>query len=265
MKSRGIGFSEINAALIANEYSCHRGSNAILTAFNSNYVEKSLEKVWNELTFLNDETDLGFFKLRQVIDSQLKKRASYYKMINGQKVEDGFMSQIEGIIAEKDSKIRGDRADLLILEEAGSNPIFSKSFVKAEALTTLGGNKIGVIVAGGTGGDTGPQMAGLIDMYYNPQSVDILPFYHNYTPDGTWTFTCFMIPAYTALYKKGFVDERGVCDEERARTEFYDIERKKREATPKKLVEYCAEFCYTAEEAFALEGTNKFNKVLLTD
>lgn len=114
-------------------------------------------------------------------------------------------------------------------------------------------------------GDTGPQMAGLIDMYYNPQSVDILPFYHNYTPDGTWTFTCFFIPAYTALYKKGFVDERGVCDDERARTEFYDIERKKREATPKKLVEYCAEFCYTAEEAFALEGTNKFNKVLLTD
>lgn len=265
MKSRGIGFSEINAALIANEYSCHQASNSILTAFNSNYVEKSLEKVWNELTFLNDETDLGFFKLRQVFDSQLKKRASFYKIINGQKVEDGFMSQIEGIIAEKDSKIRGDRADLLILEEAGSNPIFSKSFVKAEALTTLGGNKIGVIVAGGTGGDTGPQMAGLIDMYYNPESVDILPFYHNYTPDGTWVYTCFFIPAYTALYKKGFVDERGVCDDKRAKEEFYDKERDKRKATPKKLVEYCAEFCYTAEEAFALEGTNKFNKVLLTD
>jgi hypothetical protein len=69
MKSRGIGFSEINAALLANEYSCYQGSNSILTAFSSNYVEKSLEKVWNELTFLNDETDLGFFKLRQVIDS----------------------------------------------------------------------------------------------------------------------------------------------------------------------------------------------------
>ena len=264
MKSRGIGFSEINAALLANEYSCYQGSNSILTAFSSNYVEKSLEKVWNELTFLNDETDLGFFKLRQVIDSQLKKRASNYKILNGQKVEDGFMSQIEGIIAEKDSKIRGDRADLLILEEAGSNPIFSKSFVKAEALTTLGGNKIGVIVAGGTGGDTGPQMAGLIDMYYNPTSVDILPFYHNYTPDETWVYTCFFIPAYTALYNKEYIDERGVCDNIKAK-EFYDQEREKRKSTPKKLVDYCAEFCYTAEEAFALEGTNKFNKVLLTD
>jgi hypothetical protein len=107
-------------------------------------------------------------------------------------------------------------------------------------------------------------MAGLIDMYYDPTSVDILPFYHNYTPDGTWVFTCFMITAYTALYKKEYIDERGVCDTKKSR-EYYDKERDKRKSNPKKLVEYCAEFCYTAEEAFALEGTNKFNKVLLTD
>jgi len=174
------------------------------------------------------------------------------------------MSQVEGIVADKDSKIRGNRTDLIILEEAGSNPIFTKSFVKAEALTTLGGNKIGIIMAGGTGGDSGSAMAGLKDLYYDPMSVDVLPFYHNYTPTEEWIYSAFFIPAYTALYKKDFVDDRGVCIQKLAKA-YYEEEFKKREGTPKKLVDYKAEFCFTADDAFNLEGTNKFNKVLLVD
>lgn len=265
MKSRGIGFSEINAALLANMFSVYRGSNTLLTAFTDNYVKVSLQKVWNELSFLNDETDGLFTKLTQVVNQATKKRASHWKKnSNGQDVEDGFMSQVEGIVADKDSKIRGNRTDLIILEEAGSNPIFTKSFVKAEALTTLGGNKIGIIMAGGTGGDTGPAMAGLKDLYYDPMSVDVLPFYHNYTPTEEWIYSAFFIPAYTALYKKAFVDDRGVCIQKLAKA-YYEEEFKKREGTPKKLVDYKAEFCFTADDAFNLEGTNKFNKVLLVD
>jgi len=75
------------------------------------------------MTFANDNTDGGFFKLRQVLDKQMAKKASYYKMVNGQKVEDGWMSLIEAIVADNDRKIRGDRVDLLIYEEAGSNPV----------------------------------------------------------------------------------------------------------------------------------------------
>jgi hypothetical protein len=75
------------------------------------------------MTFANDNTDGGFFKLRQVLDKQMAKKASYYKMVNGQKVEDGWGSLIEAIVADNDRKIRGDRVDLLIYEEAGSNPV----------------------------------------------------------------------------------------------------------------------------------------------
>lgn len=35
-------------------------------------------------------------------------------MINGQKVETGWMSQIQGIVVDKPGKLRGDRTDLLI-------------------------------------------------------------------------------------------------------------------------------------------------------
>jgi len=53
----------------------------------------------------------------------MAKKASYYKVVNGQKVEDGWGSLIEAIVADNDRKIRGDRVDLLLYEEAGSNPV----------------------------------------------------------------------------------------------------------------------------------------------
>lgn len=187
-----------------------------------------------------------------------------YKIVKGQKIEDGWMSQIEGIVAEKDSKIRGNRTDLLILEEAGSNPIFTKSFVKAEALTTLGGNKVGVILAGGTGGDVGVALKGLRDMYYEPDTLDVLPFYHNYTSSGDWIKSAFFIPAYTALYNSDYIDSRGVCNQEKAK-EYYRKEWAKRESNPQKLIDYKAEFCWDAEMAFIQEGQNDFNKVKLAE
>ena len=264
MKSRGIGFSEINACLCACMYSTFRGSNTLMTAASKNYVDKTLEKIWGELNFLNDHTEGGFFKLRQVSDTAYKKRASYYKIVQGQKIEDGWKSQIEGIIADDDSKIRGDRVDLLVLEEAGSNPKFRRSFIKGEALVSLGGNKFGIILAGGTGGDSGPNLEGLSNMYYDPEGHDVLPFLHNYTQDGDWTKTCYFIPAYIALYNGDYMDERGFCDAKRGK-EYYESERRKRAADPRGLVEYSAEYCFNAEEAFALEGTNKFNKVLIAE
>ena len=42
-----------------------------------------------------------FFKLRQIQDTVMAKRASHYKVVNGQKIEEGWMSEITGIVADK--------------------------------------------------------------------------------------------------------------------------------------------------------------------
>jgi hypothetical protein len=60
------------------------------------------------------------------------------------------------------------------------------------------------------------------------------------------------------------MDERGYCDAKRGK-EYYESERRKRAGDPRGLVEYSAEYCFNAEEAFALEGTNKFNKTLIAE
>lgn len=121
----------------------------MISAFAQNFLDKSLDKVWGGINFANDHTDGGFFKLRQVLDKANVKKSSYYKIVNGQKIETGWMSMIEGIVADKDSKIRGDRVDLLIFEEAGSNPNLRKSYIKGNALVEIGGNRFGMRMVGG--------------------------------------------------------------------------------------------------------------------
>ena len=61
---------------------------------------------------------------RQKIDNIKQKRAS---MLNKEGVEFGAMSEIEGIVADDPNKIRGDRVERLIYEEAGSQPKLIKA------------------------------------------------------------------------------------------------------------------------------------------
>ena len=273
MKARGVGFSEINAAICANIYNCFRESNCMITAQLKNYLDKSLNKAWGALAFANDNTNGGMFKLTQVHNTQYLKKSSWYKKENGQDIEVGWKSQIEGVVADTDAKIRGDRVDLLVYEEAGSNTALRKSYIKGKALIYIGGKKFGIRMCGGTGGDKGVALADLADMYNDPESFDVLPFYHNYTPTGDWVESSYFIPSYIGAVtefgedsdgvKRRLLDERGYCLWENYKEQL-DLDRSKIK-NPKALIEHCAEYCYNAEEAFALEGENKFNKVLIAE
>lgn len=263
MKNRGCGASEMNASIFDCFFNCFKNSICLLTAFDGNYVNKTLDKIWNGISFTDDNTDGGMLKLRQVVNTATKKRSTYYKVVNGQKIETGFGSQIEGIIVDKDRKMRGDRVSMLFLEEAGSNPILETSFIKAEELVTVGGNKIGVIVAVGTGGDEGASLAGLNKAYYNPSDFLILPFKHNYTETGDWVETAYFMPAYITMNKKGFVGDRGEYLLEKQK-EYY-LKRRASISDPQTLLKHKAEQCFTAEEAFSAEGVNKFNKIKISD
>ena len=271
MKARGIGFSEINAAICACIYNCFRNSKCMVTTSLSNYLEKSLDKVWGALNFANEHTQGGFAKLRQAKDTAFLKRAStIVKDTNGIASETGWMSQIEGVVAESDAKIRGDRIDLLIFEEAGSNPVLRKSYIKGKALIYIGGTKFGIRLLGGTGGDKGAALEGLRDIYYDPKGFDVLPFYHNYVEGGEWVYTGYFIPSYIGAIteygtdlngiKRQLLDKRGYCLWQNYKAQL-DADRANLTASPRALIDHAAEYCYTAEEAFSLEGDNKFNKI----
>ena len=260
MKARGVGFSEINAAISACTYTVIRESITMVTCYDKGKLDRTLSKDWNALKFLDSNTDGGMFKLRQLSDTALLKKSGHFKNIQGGKVPAGWQSVIQGVVADDPQKIRGDRVDVLIYDEAGSWKDFTKAFIQGEALVNINGDRFGIKVAGGTGGDSGPNLEGLKDLYYNPDTYDVLPYRHNYTQDGSTILSGFFIPAFAQV--NGCIDSRGFCNKEKAKALLMQ-ERAKMQG--KALIIHSAEFCFNAEEAFALEGENKFNKIKIAE
>lgn len=234
----------------------------MVTCYDKGKLDRTLSKDWNALKFLDTHTDGGMFKLRQLSDTALVKKSGHYINDRGGKIPAGWQSMIEGVVADDPQKIRGDRVDTLIFDEFGSWKDSLTAFIQAEALVAINGVRFGIKLAGGTGGDSGANLEGLKDIYYHPEPYDVLPFYHNYTQDGTFVKTGYFIPAFAQV--NGFIDARGYCDTELARKHLQK-ERDKMLNTPKALLKHSAEYCFNAEEAFALEGDNKFNKIRIAE
>lgn len=259
MKARSIGFSEINASLSARMYSVVRRSRVMITCFKDTYLKGTFNKFDNALTFLNTCTDGGFFKLR-LIDQDLRKKSGRQVKINGQFEDVGFKSEVIAINGAKASNIRGDRVDLLIYDEAGSWPGLDTAVVQGQELCEVQGMPRGTMLFGGTGGDMGAPLEGLKKIYYNPKSYKILPFRHCWTQDGTPIESAFFIPYFLQSLNPEFMDHRGVCNTTEYK-EYLQEERDNLLAVPEDYLKKCAERCWNAEEAFNLEGVNKFNKI----
>ena len=208
---------------------------------------------------MNLHTDGGMKRSRQKIDNIKQKRAS---LLNKEGVEYGSMSEIEGIVADDPNKIRGDRVERLIYEEAGSQPKLIKAWIQGNALVEIGGEKIGIRLAGGTGGDRGESLAGLAQMFNNPRSYNVLPYKNKYTRDGKIAYTGFFIPAHEFSLNPEFVDSRGVTDSVRFK-QWYEEQRQKMEGQA--LLDYCAEHCFTPDEALLRQGDNIFDSIVISE
>ena len=89
-------------------YSTVRESRVIYSAYTDRFLDDVLDKCWEQLEFLNTDTEGGMRHLRQKYNSQLHKKAS---MLNKQSEESGFKSEIVGIVADLPRKLRGGRGD----------------------------------------------------------------------------------------------------------------------------------------------------------
>ena len=205
LKARALGFSEMGACLCVRPYITTPNYRVVATAFSEKHLQPLLSKIWSQLDFLNAETEGAFKRVRMVINKATYKRASK-KNTDGD--ESGHMAEIEGIVVDSPEKMRGDRTERLFMEESGSNKVFTKSYLQAEALiTVLGGDRVGTRFAWGTGGDSGVAIEGIKDMVSKPDVYNVLKFKHNYTPDGRDVYTAMFIPAFRNVAK--YVDERG--------------------------------------------------------
>lgn len=262
MKARSIGFSEINASLAARLYTTIKRSRIVITCFNDTYLNGTFSKLNHALTFINTNAD-GFFKPR-LTDKALEKKSGYQIKIDGQFTDFGWLSVVKGINGSKPSNIRGERVDLLIYDEAGSWPDLTTAVVQGQELCEVQGVPRGIMLFGGTGGDFGPPLEGLKKIYYNPRAFKILPFRHKWTQDGTIIESGFFLPYFLQSLNPEYMDSRGVCNQIEYKKVLQE-ERNNLLAVPEDYLKKCAERCWNAEEAFTLEGQNKFNKMKIAD
>jgi hypothetical protein len=54
----------MNASIFDCFFNCFKNSICLLTAYDNNYVTKTLDKIWNGISFTDDNTDGGMLKLR---------------------------------------------------------------------------------------------------------------------------------------------------------------------------------------------------------
>lgn len=260
LKARALGFSEMAASLCVRPYITTANYRVMASAYSERHLKPLLSKIWSQLGWLDDETETAFKRVRMVINTNMYKRASK-KDKNGK--EFGHMSEIEGVIADSPEKVRGDRTERLFYEEAGSDKVFKKKYLQGEALiTVLGGQRIGTRIAWGTGGDEGAALEGIRDLTFNPEAYNVLPYKHNYTPDGQYVYTAMFIPAHRMVAH--LLDKRGWCNPEDAKA-WYEKERVKKVKDPKGLLIYKAEYCFTIEEALIQQGDNIFPREELAE
>lgn len=257
LKSRGVGWSEMTAATSVRPYTTKPAYRVVLTAFDDTKLTSLKRKCWYQLDWLNTNTNGGLRHVRQKINNDDTKRAS---KLSRDGTESGWMSEIHTIIADKPGKIRGDRTDRLIYEEAGSNPILSASWIQGDSLVELGGQHFGTKIGLGTGGDD-MALSGLADAFTNPKAFKVLPFKNYDTYDGNPELTAFFLPAHKFALVSKYLDSRGVTNY----IEFKKYYEQYRESlSGQKYLDECAEHCFVPEEALAKTGANVFDSELIS-
>ena len=258
LKARGLGLSEIVACLAVRPYITNRGYRTLLTCASAEKLDPLKSKCWLQLNWLDANTNGGMRQLRQKKNNDNTKRAS---QVTKDGVEYGWGSEIDSVVADTSDKIRGDRVDRLIFEEAGSNKNLIKSWIQSGPLVELGGDHFGTRIALGTGGDD-MALEGLATIFSNPEAYNVLPYMNYDTEDEQPQLTAFFIPAHKFGLKREYLDNRGVTNSIKFK-EYYETQRKK--LSGKDLLDYCAEHCFVYNEALFKQGDNIFDTVMIAD
>ena len=115
-------------------------------------------------------------------------------------------------------------------------------------------------------GDEGSALEGIRDITNNPETYNILPFRHKYTPSGEYILSAMFIPCYRNVIddEVDILDSRGWCNLEKTKA-YYEQQRLKKANSPKALLIYKAEYCFTIEEALLQQGDNIFPREELAE
>lgn len=256
LKTRGAGWSYLEACDAVYNYNFIRGSKSYFFAGAEPYLvgDAIMDKVQAGLDWIN--TYSPYWKQnRQVKKTAMHQRASF---LDAAGVEKGSFSEIIAQIVDKPSKTRGKRGRKVSFEEGGSFRHLEDALE-----VSLGSLREGTIYVGqasifGTGGEQGPGILGLENIFNAPESWDMLAFPNVWEDGMQHSPIGYFVPCWRA--NSWFMDEEGNVEHDDALKED-ELERnkKKKSPRPKDLDRRKAEYPRTPKEALQRLTGNGFN------
>lgn len=258
LKSRGAGFSYSEACDGVYNYTFLDGSKSYYFAGNEDYLIKDgiLNKVEPGLDFIN-EYILPWKKNRGKKNTLMHQKASWLDDKGVEQGVDGKISEIIGVIVDNPNKTRGKRGRKIVFEEGGSFRKLKEALEISLGSIRDGSAYVGQVAVFGTGGEEGPGIEGLEDIFGSPEAWDMLIF-PNVWEAGMENEQCgYFVPCWRvnnlAIDPEGNVDMDLAID-----LEGVEREKKKKSTDPKAIDRRKAEYPTNPSEALMRLTVNNF-------
>ena len=244
IKARDKGFSYMNSALCAHEYTFYPYNEVGIAAGLQVTADSFFDKVKKGLNAQHNNFKHSVLKdTSDVVKSGYKQKTKDGKWNIG-----GYQSAIHCRTMSNPEVFKGERLSVMIFEEAGEFKELLNAYMSSKACFMDGNIQFGVPVIGGTGGDIETSSKDFMEMYYNADSFNLIPLF---------------IPASICYY--GFFDlKTGESDEVGARKELLK-EREKLEGrdNSKAYNLHIQNYPLTVEEAFLKTKGSRFDLSLI--
>jgi hypothetical protein len=255
LKARGAGWSYKEAADGIYNYNFIDGSKSYFFAGREDYLTKDgiLNKVEMGLDFINE--NIPFWKQnRSKKKTLMNQKASW---LDDKGNEHGTMSEILGVIVDDPNKTRGKRGRKITFEEGGSFPKLKDALEICLGSIRDGSAYVGQVSVFGTGGEEGPGIEGLDDIFNSPEAWDMMVF-PNVWEEGMESESCgYFVPCWRvnnlAIDSVGNVDMEMAID-----LENIEREKKKKSSDPKAIDRRKAEYPTNPSEALMRLTVNNF-------
>jgi hypothetical protein len=166
-------------------YNTIKNSTSVIAAYEKKYLypKGTMSMISDNLDFLNEYT--GWAKKRDFVNVKEHKRASYkFTDDRGNIIEKGFKSEIIALsFMDNPDAARGKDANLVLIEEAGVFDNLKASYSALEPLTRSGSMQTGQIIMFGTGGDMLKGTIDFEDMFYDPDTYNMIAVENKWDED----------------------------------------------------------------------------------
>lgn len=254
-KTRRAGFSYMEAADGTYNYNFIDGSKSYYFASREDYLTKDgiLVKVNDNIEWINQHST-RWLKNRHEKSTMMHQRATFKDEFGSIK---GSRSEIMGVIVDDPHKTRGKSGMKITFEEAGSFKRLKEALEISMGSIIDGARFVGQVTVFGTGGEEGPSLEGLEDVFYDPHKWSMLEF-PNIWESGETSYCGYFVPCYRAnidyIDADGNVDVAGAIAYDETQR---DLKRNSKD--PRDLDRRKAEFPQLPSEMFNRLSNNGFN------